>query len=69
MAVERRRHIMKAITWRVVATLTTFLLAWFFTDNIDLALKFGAVEIIIKLLAYYLHERMWYKWSKFGLEK
>ena len=67
--VKRQRHILKAITWRIVATTTTFLLAWFITGEIEIAIKFGVIEVIIKLLAYYLHERMWYKWSKFGLEK
>ena len=67
--VERRRHILKAITWRVIATLTTVFIAWIFTNEIEIALKFGAVEVIIKLLAYYLHERAWYKWIKFGLKK
>lgn len=67
--VERRRHILKAITWRVIATLTTILLVWLFTDEIDLALKFGAAEVIIKLVVYYFHERVWYKWIKFGVKE
>ena len=69
MAIERRRHIAKAITWRVIATLTTILLAWLFTNDIDIALKFGVVEVIIKLTAYYFHERVWYKWIKYGVKK
>jgi len=69
MSVQAKRHIAKSITWRVIATLTTILLAWLFTNDIDIALKFGAVEVIIKLIAYYFHERMWYKWIKFGVKK
>ena len=67
--VERRRHILKAITWRIIATLTTIFLVWLFTNEIELALKFGIAEVIIKLLVYYFHERVWYKWIKFGLKK
>jgi len=66
--IERRRHILKAVTWRVIATLTTILLAWLFTNEIELALKFGAAEVVIKLLVYYFHERAWYKWIKFGVK-
>jgi len=67
--IERRRHILKAVTWRVIATLTTILLAWLFTNEIELALKFGAAEVVIKLLVYYFHERAWYKWIKFGVKR
>ena len=69
MSVQAKRHIAKSITWRVIATLTTILLVWLFTNDIDIALKFGAVEVLIKLVAYYFHERMWYKWIKFGVKK
>jgi len=69
MSVQAKRHIAKSITWRVIATLTTILLVWLFTNDIDIALKFGAVEVLIKLIAYYFHERMWYKWIKFGVKK
>jgi len=69
MSVQIKRHIAKAVTWRIIATLTTILLAWLFTNDIDVALKFGAAEVIIKLLAYYFHERVWYKWIKFGVKK
>ena len=27
----------------------------------------GVVELIYKPLQYYIHERVWYKWIKFGL--
>jgi uncharacterized membrane protein len=29
----------------------------------------GGVEVITKMLLYFLHERIWYKWIKFGLKK
>lgn len=53
------RSILKALSWRFVATFTTILIAWFFTGEVDTALKVGAVEFVLKFLIYYLHERAW----------
>jgi uncharacterized membrane protein len=53
------RSILKALSWRFVATFSTIVIAWFFTGEIDTALKVGAVEFVLKFLIYYLHERAW----------
>ena len=66
--VAKKRHILKTITWRIVGTLDTFLLSWLITVSIKLGAAIGAVEVI-KMVLYYLHERAWYKLSKFGIEK
>ena len=67
--VAKKRHILKTITWRIVGTLDTFLLSWLITGSIKLGAAIGAVEVITKMVLYYLHERAWYKLSKFGIEK
>lgn len=69
MSVGIKRHIFKTITWRIIATGTTILLAWLFTKDVSVALTFGAVEVVIKMLLYFFHERAWYKYSKFGIKK
>ena len=60
---SKLRSILKAITWRLIATLTTFLLALFvFQDSKDALEKSSLVagmELFIKLALYYLHERGW----------
>ncbi len=53
------RTIMKAISWRFIATLVTFIVAWFFTGELKFAAKIGLVDTMIKLGAYYFHERLW----------
>lgn len=53
------RSLLKGMTWRVIATSTIILIAWFKTGDITLALEIGAIEFFIKLLLYYLHERAW----------
>lgn len=62
-----QRHIAKAITWRVIASLTTFLLGWLITGNLDFGLIIGASDAIIKIILYFFHERAWQK-SSFGLK-
>jgi len=55
----RRRTVVKALTWRAIATVTTMSLVYMFTGQIELAAGIGAVDIIIKLILYYSHERAW----------
>lgn len=72
MDVSKKRHIAKTITWRVIASVTTFFLAYlFFQDDQDAISKASGVaiaEAAIKMVLYYFHERAWYK-SDFGLDK
>ncbi len=56
---SRYRSVLKTLSWRMVATTTTFLLVFIFTGKLALSAGVGAAEIIIKLIFYYLHERLW----------
>lgn len=40
---------------------------WMVSGSIKIGASFGAIELIYKPLQYYIHERVWYKWIKFGL--
>ena len=53
------RSILKGITWRVIATVTIIIIAYFKTGDVTLALEIGAIEFFIKFALYYLHERAW----------
>jgi len=53
------RSILKAVSWRIVATLTTILLVFFFTGNLVVSGGVGLTEIVTKTLIYYVHERLW----------
>ena len=66
--VNKKRHLLKAVTWRIIASLTSFGLAWWFTGNIEAGLKIGAADVIIKFIFYYIHERAWYK-SDWGVNR
>jgi adenylylsulfate kinase len=54
-----KRTIAKTISWRIIATITTALLVFIFTGNFTMAVEVGALEAVLKLLFYYLHERGW----------
>jgi uncharacterized membrane protein len=69
MKVEVKRHILKTITWRIVGTIDTIILSWLITGNLTIGLAIGGVEVLTKMLLYFLHERVWYKYIKFGLKK
>lgn len=65
---SKKRHIGKTISWRLVGTLDTMILAWLISGNPLTGLKIGFAEVITKMVLYYMHERVWYKYN-FGLEK
>jgi len=66
--VSRYRHLAKTITWRIVATTDTFLLAWLVTGQINFAGMIAGFEVATKMVLYYAHERVWYKYIKFGIK-
>jgi uncharacterized membrane protein len=41
---------------------------WWVGGSIEVGVAFGVVELIYKPIQYYLHERIWYRWIKFGLK-
>ena len=53
------RTIMKALSWRFIASLVTFTVAWIVTGELAFAAEIGIADTLIKLGAYYLHERTW----------
>lgn len=58
---SHKRHILKAVTWRIVGTLDTILLAWLLSGNPLTGVKIGFAEVLTKMILYYLHERVWFK--------
>ncbi len=69
MQVQKKRHIAKTISYRIISTLVGFLTLWWVSDSMQIGAAFGVVELVYKPLQYYIHERIWYKWIKFGLKK
>ena len=49
----------KAFSWRIVATLTTALIAYVITGEMDNAIMIGSIEFFLEIGIYYAHERIW----------
>jgi uncharacterized membrane protein len=62
-----KRHLAKTISYRIVSTLIGFFAMWWATGDIRFGTAFGFMELIFKPFLYYAHERVWYRWFKFGL--
>ena len=62
------RHLLKTVTWRVVGTLDTVVLAFLIWGNGTQSLQIGAAETISKSILYFLHEKLWYRIG-FGLDE
>ena len=57
--------ILKAISWRIFGTLTTFVASLLITGNLLFATTIGLSEFLLKIILYYLHERLWQvKWFR-----
>ncbi len=55
------RTVAKSLTWRVAAFGITTSVAWLICGRMEVGLSIGAVDTVIKLFAYYTHERAWLK--------
>lgn len=65
--VSYKRHIAKTISWRIIGTLDTMIISGIITGSWEIGLAVGGVEVFTKMVLYFLHERAWYKLSKFGV--
>lgn len=64
-----KRHLLKTVTWRIVGTIDTMLLSGLITGSWKTGLAIGGVEVITKMVLYFLHERIWYRYTDFGVDK
>lgn len=56
-----RVSLMKTISWRILGTLDTILISYLLTGEAKIAFSIGGLEVITKMVLYYLHERAWIK--------
>ena len=63
------RSWIKSITFRILATVTTIVLVFIFTGELLIALEIGLIEVVAKLVLYYVHERFWDRvpWGKIAV--
>lgn len=53
------RSFVKAVSWRVVGSIDTFVLSLIFSGSAKLAGAIAGTEIFTKIILFYFHERAW----------
>lgn len=62
-----KRHVYKTFSWRFLATADTIFIGWMISGDPFIGLQIGFAEVITKMILYFFHEKVWYKFN-FGLE-
>ena len=61
-AITNKEIVYKSISWRVVATSTTFIISGIVLNAFDeVALYIALTELFTKFVLYYIHEKVWLK--------
>ncbi|MBX9726761.1 MAG: DUF2061 domain-containing protein [Rickettsiales bacterium] len=63
-----RRSLAKAVSWRVLGSIDTFLISWLVTGHPVIAATISAIEVFTKIFLFYGHERVWgrIRWGRKG---
>lgn len=59
MPESRYRSLIKAISYRIFASLSTALIVYAISRDVRLSLGAGGLDTLVKLLLYFVHERIW----------
>jgi uncharacterized membrane protein len=66
--ISLERDILKTISYRIISSVIGFFVLWIFF-GITAGVSFSLFELFCKPLLYYIHERIWYRYIKFGVTK
>jgi len=56
---QKKKSLLKSIFWRILASLTTLLIVYMISSELKLAGAVMNVEVVLKMIIYYFHERIW----------
>lgn len=59
-SLSHKRHILKSFSYRIYSSCITSLIATVVTGDTRLGFSIGTADFFIKLVTYYIHERIWY---------
>ncbi|MFN3322624.1 MAG: DUF2061 domain-containing protein [Bryobacteraceae bacterium] len=62
------RSIAKAVSYRVLGSLSTAGLVFLFTSDMRMSAGAGVLDSVVKIGLYFLHERVW-NYVSFGRQK
>ena len=69
MTVHPKRHLAKTISYRIISSGIGFVIFWLSTGFVKIGATLSFAELVYKPLQYYIHERVWYKYIKYGIKK
>lgn len=58
---DTKVSLLKTVSWRIVGTIDTMCISYFLTGKLSLAFSIGGIEVVSKMILYYIHERAWLK--------
>jgi uncharacterized membrane protein len=63
---SHKRSLTKAISWESISTVLTFVISCPFTDSICSSVNLAGACLLVKIVFYYQHERVWHQitWGK-----
>jgi len=56
-----KRSIYKTISYRILGSVSSFLIAYVATSDIEISIGVGLSDVVLKPLLYFVHERIWSK--------
>ena len=51
--------LIKSIGYRLFGTIATIIISFIFTHNVQVSLEIGIVEVISKIILYYVYDKLW----------
>jgi uncharacterized membrane protein len=61
---DTKVSLLKTVSWRIIGTIDTMVISYLLTGKLDVAVSIGGIEVVSKMILYYLHERAWIKLIK-----
>lgn len=65
--VSYKRHLAKTISYRIISSTVGFIALWLATGSLEIGAMFSFMELVYKPIQYYIHERIWYRYIRYGL--
>ena len=60
---SHKKSIAKAISWRALSSMLIFGSVYYFTGEAIISINVTIIDIILKTILYYFHERAWMRFN------
>ena len=64
----KKRHLLKTITWRILGSIDTVVIGWLVSGDLSIGAAIGGAEVLTKMILYFLHEKLWYRFD-YGIKE